>query len=128
MGRKTSNDYHFTYTFTLTADCELYTTLKISGDWEVTAATNGDDADGILFTKNQFSPGPCTVAFSKYTGLYDVILAGTVAAGDYVMLGTDGTGGEQRFIKWTAGTDNPSLIAGKCVQGGASGETGYILQ
>lgn len=70
----------------------------------------------------------CTVADQKravetnFRRVEEITLGGTVAAGDRLKVSSNGATGNQRFQKWTSGSDNADLMVGMALEAGDANE------
>jgi len=100
--------------------------VKITGDYTFAPATAGTIGVGWVSWRPLIVPGVATIeTFGMKVLTCD--FGGAVVAGEYVKIGTPGTSGNQRVIKWISGTDAESLKIGICLSGGSTDGSGDIL-
>lgn len=116
--------YRFIKGFHLESTLPLCTQVKISGEETISKAAAGDFCIGTLESlPTNGCPGNAGVCLDGNFNHYGEAIAGAaVTAGDRLKLGTDGTGGEQRYIPFVPGTDNPTLIRGVAVTSAAAAD------
>jgi hypothetical protein len=111
----------------MAADITVGNEVKISAAKTIAAAGSGDFSIGVLESKPDSFPGNGAVRV-KYNEHGIVTFGGTVTAGDRLKLGTPGTGGNQRYVKFTPGTDEAGLERGITLEDGTADSTGEILR
>ena len=107
--------------YEIAAAVPLYTEVKITAARTVGKASAGDFIIGTVISLPLQYPGNCGVAVPYNFDLTRTAGA-TIAPGDRLKLGTDGTNGEQRWIPFVAGTDEPGLERGIALTAAAENE------
>jgi hypothetical protein len=106
-----TDTYQFTPSLILaTLDAPVGSKMKISAANTMDVAGSGDFVVGTL--KTTPTKGNTAGLACRFNCQHNATSSGVIAAGDLVKIGSAGTGGNQRMVKWVSGTDNPSLVAG----------------
>lgn len=93
-----------------------HTFVTIGSDGNIAVAAAGTNPVGVLQQPGEPDKGPMDLP-AMVAGISFIKLGGTVAPGDDVEVGTNGTA-----IK-----KNTGITAGKCMVGGVAGDIGCIL-
>jgi hypothetical protein len=101
----------FTTQLTLDSKEETGSIVKITDVRKVGKAGPGDTPVGILISLPEEYPGNGTILV-PYNQERTVIAAAAVTPGNRIKLGTAGSSGEQRYIPFVPGTDDPILDRG----------------
>lgn len=116
--------YRFVMGLYLESTLPLCTQVKISDEETIAKAAAGDFCIGTLESlPTNGCPGNAGVCLDGNFNHYGEAIAGAaVTAGDRLKLGTEGTGGEQRYIPFVSGTDEPGLCRGVAVTSAAAAD------
>ena len=106
-----SHTYGFVVQLTIDAKIDVNSHVKISAANKAGKASSGDFCVGILISLPAEYPGNASV-LTKYSQKRQLIASAEVNPGDRLKLGTDGSGGEQRYMPFVPGTDEPGLEVG----------------
>lgn len=98
----------------------------ISGDQTVAVAEPGDTPIGYLRVKDMTLDNWWTVETNRYSKEMTVPFSETIAAGEFVKIGT-AVEGVQTFSLWDSEIDPASAIIGICWVGGTADAPGEIL-
>jgi hypothetical protein len=121
------NKYSFVVNLAIETAIPAGTEVKISKASTVAQAAAGDLCIGVLIQKPDRVPGNAAIR-TYFNAQERVIFGETIAAGDMLKIGTAGTGGAQRYIKFTPGTDAHHLWRGVSLVAGSENGTGEILR
>ena len=109
------------FSFELQAECELYSRVKIAGDWQVDKAGPADISIGTVFVLPAYFPGMANIR-TRYSNILKVNCVGAVTAGAPLKLGALDGDGNQTYVVFVPGTDDPTLMVGIAVTGGTDTE------
>lgn len=120
-----NNSQVFSFSAYIAADYPLQSLMSITGNRTVTPTVAGGYAVGRLSSKPKHTPGNAGIESSQFDREMDVIITGTLVAGDRVKIASINGNGVQVYTKFVVATDDLSLDVGVVFD--VSGTTATIL-
>ena len=108
----------------LTAAITPGTLVKISAASQASQAGAGDVVAGVLLSNPLEYPGNGSV-LTPYSQQRICTAAAAITAGAKIKIGTAGTGGNQRYTPFVAGTDDPILDRGLAITAATGADASF---